>query len=438
MLELRASPGELRVGETAELAVELVNRGAAPCWMIALELRLPPALSLLGGTELLEAGRLDPGETAATRLRVRARQTGEWPLEALELTYLDRDGVLHRVEHLRHAVQVLPPIERVPVAAPRLRLELETASLPLEQWASLDGRVEHLGGAAVTRLALAVSGPVAVDGDPPWHAEGRLAAGESARFRLAIRGLEPGENVPLHCALAYRDAESREGTVPERFGVRVEPVAVEAPSGEEKITILLVTANPEGDLGTENEHRDLDDALTGLKGGERFSIVPCPAADAAHLMRKLHAVKPRIVHFAGHATRTSLVLMDDVAGAACVPGDALEELFSLLDEHVECVVLNACESEETALGIARHIPFVIGMREAIHDDAARLFTAGFYEALAAEQPIEKAFKFGRVRIAMARQPGMSTPVLFRGGVRVGPEDLMAPSRGASLERRNLS
>ena len=82
MLELRATPGELRAGEATELAIELENRGPTPCWMIALELRLPPALSLLGGDELLEVERLAPGEAAVTRLRVRSRQAGEWPLEA--------------------------------------------------------------------------------------------------------------------------------------------------------------------------------------------------------------------------------------------------------------------------------------------------------------------------------------------------------------------
>ena len=167
-------------------------------------------------------------------------------------------------------------------------------------------------------------------------------------------------------------------------------------------------------------------------------LAPCPAADPQYLKRKLLTVRPRIVHFAGHATRNSLVFVDDRAGAAQVSSDLIAELFRLSADHVECVVLNACDSEETALGIARHVPFVIGMREAIHDGSARSFSSGFYEALATGKPVEAAFEHGCLSVGLARQPGMSTPVLFRDGVRVAPEDLVAPPRGATLERRNLS
>jgi|GEM_PF-2020041 len=421
MLDLQVTPGEVRAGETVDLRVDLVNSGPAPCWLVALELRVPSALSLLAGDEQVEVDRLAPGEAVTTRLKLRAREVGEWPLEVLELTYHDQAGSIHRVEDLRRTVRVLPAVTREVAPAPSLRVELISPVVPLGEWASLEGRVVHCAGAAVRRLALTTSGPVTVDGDPPWHAEGELTAGQAVRFHVRVHCAEPGEGVPLHYSLAYRDAEGREGTVPGTLGLRVGSAPQEVPSDGERISILLVTANADGQLKTEQEHGELDDVLAESGHGDRFTLVACPAAQPRRLLRKLHAVRPRIVHFAGHGTRNALVLMDDVTGTALLPSAVIEELFRLLDEHVECVVLNACYSEGTALRIARHIPFVIGMNDAIHDTAARGFAVGFYEALAAGRPIDKAFEFGRVRIGLERQPGMSTPVLFRNGRQVEDE-----------------
>ena len=44
---------------------------------------------------------------------------------------------------------------------------------------------------------------------------------------------------------------------------------------------------------------------------------------------------------------------------------------------IECVVLNACYSEVQADAIALHVPYLIGMNQAIGDSAAREFAVGF-------------------------------------------------------------
>ncbi|BAY32115.1 hypothetical protein NIES2107_40010 [Nostoc carneum NIES-2107] len=87
-------------------------------------------------------------------------------------------------------------------------------------------------------------------------------------------------------------------------------------------------------------------------------------------------------------------------------------LFKEVSEQIHCVVLNACYSEAQAKAIANHIPFVIGMNQAIGDKAAIAFAVGFYKALGANYSVEKAYRFGCVEIQLQDIPENLTPVLL--------------------------
>nr|WP_236117081.1 CHAT domain-containing protein [Hassalia byssoidea] len=88
-------------------------------------------------------------------------------------------------------------------------------------------------------------------------------------------------------------------------------------------------------------------------------------------------------------------------------------MFKLFSLQVNCVVLNACYSEIQAKAIAQHIPFVIGMNDAIGDKAAIAFAVGFYKALAANRSIEDAYKFGCVEIQLQGIPEHLQPVIYK-------------------------
>jgi class 3 adenylate cyclase len=118
------------------------------------------------------------------------------------------------------------------------------------------------------------------------------------------------------------------------------------------------------------------------------------------------------VHFSGHGAGESGLALEDEAGQIkLVNTKALAALFEAFNEYVECVILNACYSEVQAEAIARHIPYVIGMKQAVGDNAAREFAVGFYDTLAAGESIEFAYKLGCVSISMAGIPEELTPVL---------------------------
>jgi hypothetical protein len=66
-----------------------------------------------------------------------------------------------------------------------------------------------------------------------------------------------------------------------------------------------------------------------------------------------------------------------------------------------------------AAAISQHIPYVIGMNQAIGDRAAIEFAVGFYDALGAGRSVEFAYELGCSAIGMAGISEQLTPVLRR-------------------------
>jgi cell division protein FtsB len=99
------------------------------------------------------------------------------------------------------------------------------------------------------------------------------------------------------------------------------------------------------------------------------------------------------------------------------------------------VVLNACYSETQAKVIAEHIPFVIGMNQAIGDKAAIAFAVGFYKALAAGNTIEKAYKFGCVEIQLQGIAEHLKPIIYKKSGFVEDVRLIEPNELSTANSR---
>lgn len=108
-----------------------------------------------------------------------------------------------------------------------------------------------------------------------------------------------------------------------------------------------------------------------------------------------------------------LVFEDELGQSKLVSGVSLAALFGLFEDAVECVLLNGCYSASQGEAIAQHVPYVIGMRRAIGDQAAIEFAVGFYDALGAGRSIESAYRFGCSAIQLAGIAEHLTPVLLR-------------------------
>lgn len=161
--------------------------------------------------------------------------------------------------------------------------------------------------------------------------------------------------------------------------------------------ILFLAANPFGTNRVEfdREFREIDKALRTTEFRDMFDIRWFGAVRPSDLQGYLRRYKPNIVHFSGHGNQSGSIVLEDRAGIShAVPIEALSKLFSLLKGSIRCVVLNACYTEPQAQAIAKHVDCVIGMSNAIQDEAAISFATCFYEALGCGDNIQSAFELG--------------------------------------------
>lgn len=171
-----------------------------------------------------------------------------------------------------------------------------------------------------------------------------------------------------------------------------------------KIKILVLAANPNdtNDLQLDEEVRAIDQALRQAQFRDQFDLISHWAVRVADLQELLLRHQPDIVHFSGHASKDNAIILETAeGGSAPVSVEALSDLFKLLKDNIRCVVLNACYSATQAQAIAQQIDVVIGMSNAVTDDAAINFAAAFYRALAFGRSIKTAFELGRNQIDLA-------------------------------------
>ncbi|KYC36640.1 hypothetical protein WA1_43940 [Scytonema hofmannii PCC 7110] len=182
------------------------------------------------------------------------------------------------------------------------------------------------------------------------------------------------------------------------------------------VRILFLAADPSdaSRLRSQQELRDIEDRLRIAKELGKYKLENHGSVRVDDITRAIFDVNPHIIHFSGHGIHTGELCFENESGnIQLVKPDALAALFKLFASQVYCIVLNACHSEIQAKAIAEHIPFVIGMNDAIGDRAAIAFAVGFYEALAANRSIEEAYDFGCVRIQLQGFPEHLKPVIYQ-------------------------
>jgi hypothetical protein len=190
-----------------------------------------------------------------------------------------------------------------------------------------------------------------------------------------------------------------------------------------KVNVLFLASNPyeQTRLALEEENRAITAKIRSVDHRDAVELIPAWAVGPDELQRLLLQHKPRVVHFSGQGTRDTpttgtppstlksgrdmigrdigrverLVLMGESGQAHPLSMLAVVDLFSLLKDNIHLVLLNAYRSEPIAEALAELIPCIIGMREAITDDAAIAFAAAFYRALGFGRNIQEAFDLGK-------------------------------------------
>jgi hypothetical protein len=193
--------------------------------------------------------------------------------------------------------------------------------------------------------------------------------------------------------------------------IQSQPAADKPPEAK---TILFLAANPQSmtPQRLDQEVRDIREGLQLAKQRDRFVLEQRWAVRPRDVRRALLELKPQIVHFSGQTgAGGALALEDDIGNVQWVAPVALAGLFALFAQQIECVLLNACYSENQAEAIAQHIPAVIGMSDAMSGAAALEFAVAFYDALGAGESVTFAYQLGCNAIAMAGVAGDCVPVL---------------------------
>jgi hypothetical protein len=180
-------------------------------------------------------------------------------------------------------------------------------------------------------------------------------------------------------------------------------------------TILFLSAQPTDadSIRVGAEAREVARQLRLSEARDAFAFEQRTAVRPEDLAQALHDLKPALVHLSGHGSETGeICLEDDIGQTIPVSPAALDALFREFAQTIECVVLNACYSQTQAAAIVAHVPYVIGMRREIGDEAAIAFSIGFYQAIGAGRTVPDAYRLGCSMILLKGIPEGSTPALL--------------------------
>ncbi|HEX4418322.1 MAG TPA: CHAT domain-containing protein [Kofleriaceae bacterium] len=206
-----------------------------------------------------------------------------------------------------------------------------------------------------------------------------------------------------------------------------------------KHVILFLAANPRdtSQLALDREARAIQLELKRSGYRDRFELVTWWAAEPLDLLRALRERPPTIVHFSGHGARPANVagstsgrdiVVDfelgpdasapsgvmfaraDGSGQVVTPA-AFGQTLAAAGVQVRLVVLNACFTAPMAQALAAHVDCVVGMTGAIHDDAARIFSIGFYGGLGEQASVAAAFAHGKAAVNLEGLPDVDRPQL---------------------------
>lgn len=208
------------------------------------------------------------------------------------------------------------------------------------------------------------------------------------------------------------------------------PVAPQMHNGATTILFLAACPSDTTALELDREIRLIRNRLYSSTLGHAFRFEQEWAVSADDLQTHLLRHRPTIVHFSGHGSAKSEIILEDASRKSKpVAAAAVAELFRILRGSIRCVVLNSCFSQEQAHAISAHIDCVIGTTRAIRDDSAIAFAGALYRALGFGTDLKTAFDLACNQIDLTGYARADIPQLIpRDGIVPGEIRLAAGHR----------
>ena len=183
---------------------------------------------------------------------------------------------------------------------------------------------------------------------------------------------------------------------------------------DQKLKILFLAANPINttQLRLEQELRDVKIALRQSRYRDQFDLQAVAAARINDMRQAMLDIEPQILHFSGHGEGGAIYLEDKDGNARSIGATAFANFLTNFPS-VQCVVLNACYSEELGAAINTTVPFVVGMETAVEDEAAISFAVAFYDVLGSGGNYERAFRLAANALELEDKLTAANPVLVK-------------------------
>ncbi len=341
--------------------------------------------------------------------------TGHYRPFDISFAYDDRGG--YRVEVLRS-----------PVGQAEDAFALPLTQADIDGWQSGHPDAEQVRWLGAALFGALFSGPI---GTALHSSMARIDDGDGLRLNLRLN--RTPELAALPWELLY-DAGARLFLALDERTQLVRYLALNLPEPEvlhvqpplRMLAVLVSPADMEG-LDVEQEWAGLSEALAPLQASGGLVLERLASSTLDGLRRRLLQEPAHILHFVGHglydgqSETGGMVFADNDGHASLV---AASDVATLLRNHrsLRLVFLNACEGAigsqaDVFSGVAQTlvqqgIPAAIAMQREISDGAASLLAGAFYEAVAADYPVEAALAQARIALSTAGNQEWATPALF--------------------------
>lgn len=208
------------------------------------------------------------------------------------------------------------------------------------------------------------------------------------------------------------------------------------------VRILFLSANPAGtqELKLISECNNIREKIRAARYADEFDFEQWHEASLHRLQGYLLGANPQIVHFSGHGAEDGTLVFEDFEGQPeTAKIQTIANLFRILNErrsisvekNVRCVVLSACYSENQARELAKYVDCVVGMKNAVLDEAAKVFAESFYQGLGEGESVQTAFELGKNQVELLSIPGQDIPKLeVRDGI--DPSGVFVVGRKAGI------
>jgi hypothetical protein len=201
----------------------------------------------------------------------------------------------------------------------------------------------------------------------------------------------------------------------------------------DKIRILFLSSNPwtTSRILVDEEAREIFERIHEGPYRDRFELHKHTAIKPIDLQKLLLMYQPNIVHFSGHGSKAHKLILGGTNGRGkTVDQEGLANVFSLYNNHVRLVLLNACFTKAQARSISEVVNYSIGTGKGIGDRVGVAFAGAFYRALGFGRSIREAFESAQAELALTKIPRSRGIELFvREGISEGdPFPSIAPSQ----------